>query len=155
MAISPTSPLTGGSQPDLTTPTYTLTSDYGPNSHSKQWIVTALGGTQTGVDTHSVSKPFTLTVERPANFRQIGGVNPVTGVVSNVPNNVYVVRTRKGAVPLSGQNPRNMIIETRIVVPAGCDSADLINLEAGLSAHIGLMSDISSDLGGTVENGSI
>lgn len=155
MAISPSSPLTGGSQPDLTSPTYTLTSDYGPNSHSKQWIVTALGGTQTGVNTHSVSKPFTLTVERPANFRQIGAVNPVTGVLSNVPNNVYVVRTRKGVVPLSGQNTRNMIIETRIVVPAGSDTADLVNLEAGLSAHVGLLNNISNDLGGTIENGSI
>jgi hypothetical protein len=155
MAISPTSPLPGATQPDLTSPTYTLVSDYGPNSHSKQWIVSSLGGTQTGVDTHSVSKPFTLTVERPSNFRQFGGVNPVTGVVSNVPNNVYVVRTRKGVVPLSGQNPRNCIMETRIVVPAGSDTADLVNLEAGLSAHIGLLSDISTDLGGTVENGSI
>jgi len=155
MAITPTSPLTGGAQPDLTSPTYTLTDDYGPNSHSKQWIVTALGGTQTGVDTHSVSKPFTLTVERPANFRQLGAVNPVTGVLSSVPNNVYVLRTRKGSVPLSGQTPRNVIIETRIVVPAGCDTADLVNIEAGLSAHIGLMSDVSNDLGSTVENGNI
>jgi len=155
MAISPSSPLTGGTQPDLTSPTYTLVSDYGPNAHSKQWIVTALGGTQTNVDAHSVSKPFTLTVERPANFRQLGAVNPVTGVISNVPNNVYTIRTRKGVVPLSGQNARNCIIETRIVVPAGSDTADLPNLEAGLSAHIGCLSDVSNDLGETVENGSI
>lgn len=153
--ITPTSPLPGATQPDLTSPTYTLTSDYGPNAHSKQWIVSALGGTQTGVDVHSVSKPFTLTVERPANFRQLGVVNPSTGVISSVPNNVYTVRTRKGAVPAANQNARVAMIETRIVVPAGTDTYDLPNLEAMLSAHIGLLDDVSSSLGGTVENGSI
>jgi len=155
MAISPTSPLSGATQPDLTSPTYTLTEDIGPNANSKQWIVTSLGGTQTGVDTHSVSKPFTLTVERPSTFRQIGAVNPTTGVVSNVPNNVYTVRVRKGVVPLSGQNPRNCICEARFSVPAGSDTADLPNLEAALSCMIGALTDISTDLGGTVENGSI
>jgi hypothetical protein len=155
MSITPTSPLPGATMPDLTSPTYTLASDFGPNSHSVQWSVSALGGTQTGVDSHTVSKPFTITIERPANFRQLGAVNPTTGVVANVPNNVYVVRTRKGVVPLAGQNARNAIIETRIVVPAGSDTADLPNLEAGLSAHIGFLSNISTSLGGTVESGSI
>lgn len=155
MAISPTSPLTGATQPDLTSPTYTLTADHGPNAHSEQWIVTALGGTQTGVDAHSVSKPFTLTIEKPANFRQLGAVNPVTGVVSSVPNNVYTIRTRKGAVPLSGQNARIGMIESRILVPAGTDTNDPANLQAMISAHIGLLSDVSSDLGNTVQTGSI
>lgn len=155
MAINPSSPLTGGTQADLTTPTYTLTNDTAPNSHSKQYAVTALGGTQTGVTVHSVSSPFTLTVERPAAFRQLGAVNPVTGVVTNVPNNVYVVRTRKGVTPLAGQSPRIAMVETRIMVPAGSDTYDAVNLEAMLSAHIGLLSNVSSALGDAVQDGVI
>lgn len=49
MTWSPSSPLTGASQSDLTSPTYTLTSDVAPNSNGEQAAVTALGGTQTGV----------------------------------------------------------------------------------------------------------
>jgi hypothetical protein len=47
------------------------------------------------------------------------------------------------------------MVETRILVPAGSDTADPASLEAMLSAHIGLLSDISSDLGSTVQTGSI
>lgn len=153
MAISPTSPLTGASMPDLTSPTYTLTSDVPPNSHSEQWAVTTIGGTQTGVSKHSVSDPFTLTVERPASFRMIGTPNPSTGIISSVPNNVFVVRTRKGVLPQSGQPRRTFMVETRISCPAGADVADPTAIQAALSAHIGLLDDVSSGLGDTVLDG--
>lgn len=153
MAITPTSPLTGSAQADLTSPTFTLTSDVAPNSHAEQWAVTALGGTQSGVSSHSVSSPFTLTVERPASFRQLGSVNPVTGVVTQVPNNVFVVRARKGVTPLSGQAIRVATCEARISVPAGSDTADPVALQSLLSAFIGLLSDVSSGLGDTLQDG--
>lgn len=153
MAISPTSPLTGAAQVDLTSPTYTLTSDTPPNAHSVQWAVTALGGTQTGVDAHSVSSPFTLTIERPATFKRLGTPNPTTGVISNVPNNVYVVRTRKGVEPDTDQPERVAMAETRIPVPAGSDLNDNVALQAMLSAHIGLLTDVSSALGDLVQDG--
>jgi len=147
MAISLTSPLTGASQSDLTTPTYTLASDTPPNARSKQWAVTALGGTQTGVDVHSVSNPFTITFERPASFKQLGQPNPVTGVVSNVGRNVFTVRTRKGVTPLSGQSEQIMLVETKISVPAGSDTADATSIQAALSAHIGALSDMDAEVG--------
>lgn len=147
MAISLTSPLTGASQSDLTTPTYTLASDTPPNARSKQWAVTALGGTQTGVDVHSVSNPFTITFERPASFKQLGQPNPVTGVVSNVGRNVFTVRTRKGVTPLSGQSEQIMLVETKISVPAGSDTADSTSIQAALSAHIGALSDMDAEVG--------
>lgn len=147
MAISPTSPLTGAAQSDLTSPTFTLASDTPPNARSKQYAVTTLGGTQTGVDVHSVSNPFTLTVERPASFKLLGQPNPVTGVVSNVGRNVFVVRTRKGVTPLSGQAEQTMLIETKISVPAGADTADTNSIQSALSAHIGLLSDQDAEIG--------
>jgi hypothetical protein len=139
MSVSLTSPVTGAAVGSLTSPTYTLTADSPPNAHSKQWAVTALGGTQTGVDAHSISNPFTVTVERPAQFRSVGQPNPVTGTLSAQPRNVFKVRLRKGVIPLSGQSDQIMPIEVRIPVPAGADSADSNSLEAAISCLGGIL----------------
>lgn len=155
MSFAPTSPVTGLAQTGLTSPTYTISSDTPPNAHSKQYAVTALGGTQTGVVAHSVSSPFTITAERPAAFRQLGTPNPVTGIVTNVPRNVYVVRTRKGVTPLTGQPVQTMIVETRLSIPAGADLADSINIRAALSAHFGTLSQVSSAIGDVVLTGTL
>lgn len=153
MSYSPSSPLTGASQTGFTSPTYTLSSDKAPDSNGIQHAVTALGGTQTGVDTHSVSKPFTLTAVRPKTLKLLGSVNPVTGVISQVPMNRWKIITRKGVSPLAGQANRVMLITTTIEVPAGADEADAANVQAGLSAHFGLVNDQSSGLGDTVQSG--
>lgn len=153
MAINLTSPITGTAQTGLTSPTYTLTDDVAPNASSRQYAVTALGGTQTGVAVSSVSSPFTVTAERPASFRQLGQPNPVTGIVSNVPRNKYVVRTRKGVVPLSGQNPQVMLVETVIHIPAGADTADASSVRAALSCHIGALNQASAGIGDTTVSG--
>lgn len=52
MTISLTTPVTGAAQTGLTSPTYTHVVDTPPNAYTKQYAVTALGGTQTGVDVH-------------------------------------------------------------------------------------------------------
>jgi hypothetical protein len=65
MAYSPTSPVTGAAQTGLTSPTYTLSTDVAPSINGKQHAITALGGTQTGVNSHSVAAPFTCTFVRP------------------------------------------------------------------------------------------
>lgn len=153
MAISPSSPLTGASQTGLTSPTYTLVEDVGPNSHSVQYAVTALGGTQTGAVAHTVSSPFTLTVERPAQFRQLGNPNPVTGVISNVPRNVYTVRVRKGTEPETDQPSATMLGEAKFAIPAGADSNDAVNIRAAVSAFIGLLNDQSDEIGDLLING--
>lgn len=153
MSFGPSSPVTGGPQTGFTTPTYTIVSDVPPNSHSEQLAVTALGGTQAGVTVHSVSSPFTITVERPAQYKQLGTPNPMTGLVSNVGRNVTVVRTRKGALPLAGQPYQIAMVETRISVPAGADTADAANIRAMLSAHIGTLWNQSAGLGDTLIDG--
>jgi hypothetical protein len=49
MSISVTSPITGGAQTGLTSPTYTVVTDTAPPGNpGKQVAVTALGGTQAG-----------------------------------------------------------------------------------------------------------
>jgi len=72
MTISYTNPVTGAAQTGLTSPTYTLVADIAPDVNGRQWAVSALGGTQTGVRTHSASDPFTITVMRPKVFQSLG-----------------------------------------------------------------------------------
>jgi len=153
MAFGLTSPLTGAAQTGFTAPTYTLTPDTAPDVNGKQWAVTALGGTQTGVTTHSVASPFTQSAFRPKNFKVLGKTNPVTGLVSNVPMNTHKVITRKGVLPLSGQPYKNLNITTVIDIPAGSDTADPANVRAAFSAHIGALYQQAAGLGDTAITG--
>lgn len=155
MTINVTSPITGAAQTGFTSPTYTLTADTPPNPNGKQNAVTALGGTQTGVSVHSVAAPFTVTAFRPAVFRQLGKANPVTGIIANVPRNVYKVVTRKGVLPLAGQPYQTMLVTTIIEVPAGADLASPAECRAALSAHIGALSQQSAGIGDTAVSGII
>lgn len=149
MAISVTSPVTGAAQTGFTSPTYTLVSDIAPSINGKQWAVSALGGTQTGVTTHSVASPFTISAFRPQVLKGLGKANPVTGLIANVPNNTYKVITRKGVTPLAGQPVRTLTITSTIEVPAGADLADPSNVRAALSAHIGSLSQQAAGVGDT------
>jgi len=152
--INVTSPVTGSAQTGLTSPTYTVVTDTAPPGNpGKQTATTSLGGTQTGVTTHSVASPFTSNFTRPATLRVLGQPNPVTGVVSLIPKNIYKLITRKGVLPLAGQAYQTMIIETVMNVPAGSDLADPQNIRAGLSCHIGLLSQQSAGLGDLLCNG--
>jgi len=150
MSISLTSPVTGSAQTGFTSPTYTVVADTAPGTNGKQWAVSALGGTQALVRVHSASDPFTITFERPATIRQAPIVNPVTGVVGNVPRNTYKVRTRKGVIPVTGQNPQVFLQTTVCDVPAGADLADPANVRAGSSLHIGSSWQQSAGWGDTL-----
>lgn len=151
MAINLTSPVTGASQTGLTSPTYTLTSDNAPpGDPGEQSAVTALGGTQTGVTTHTISSPFTINFTRPANPKIIGAPNPVTGQISNIPNNRTRIITRKGVTPAANQQPRVMVIRTEIDCPAGADTYDAANVRAGMSLHFGAIAQQSDGIGDTV-----
>lgn len=154
MAFAPTSPVTGSAQTGLTSPTYTIAADTAPDaSTGKQYAVTGLGGTQTGVTTHSVGSPFTHTFVKPKAFRYLGSPNPVTGVVKSVPRNSYKLITRKGVTVLAGQPVTNLQITTIIDVPAGSDLVDSPNVRAALSAHLGTLSQTSSGIGDTTVTG--
>jgi len=153
MTFALSTPVTGAAQTNFTSPTYTLTVDTPPNVNSKQWVVTALGGTQTGVNTHSVASPFSVAMFRPQNPQVLGALNPVTGVLTRVPMNTYKVVVRKGVTPLSGQAYKPMIVTMMIEVPAGADSADPANVRAALSLAIGALSQQSAGIGDTAVQG--
>lgn len=150
MTIALTTPITGMAQTGFTSPTYTIVTDTAPDINGKQWAVTALGGTQTGVTTHSVASPFTLMFARPRSFKALGKPNPVTGLVKDVPRNVYKLIVRKGVLPLAGQPYTNAICRIEFDVPAGSDTADSANIRALASISGGALSQLAAGLGDTL-----
>lgn len=152
MAITLPASITGASQTGFTDPVYTTAADVAPDINGKQVAVTAIGGTQTGVTVHSVSSPFTVTFYRPKILKRVG-VPGNNGYIANVQTNNYKLITRKGVLPLAGQPTRNMNITTLIEVPAGADTADMANIRAAISAHVGTLNGISPGLGDTLVSG--
>lgn len=155
MSFAPASPITGAAVTGLTSPTYTHVADVAPNINGKQYAVTALGGTQTGVDVNSVSKPFTISFFRPAVLRTLPQANPVTGVIKNVPLNTYKLITRKGAAPAANQSIMVPKITTVIEVPAGVDTYEPEEIRAMLSAHFGVGWAQADGISSTVLTGVI
>lgn len=156
MAIAIPASITGAAQTGFTSPTYTTVVDNAPDLFSKQSNVSALGGTQAGVNTHSVSIPFTLTVRRPPSLKVLATkfLNGITGKYTKVPTNPYSIVTRKGVAIQSGQYA-TMFIRTTVDVPAGADSYDIANIRAALSAHLGLVWAQSAGIGDTCNTGSL
>jgi hypothetical protein len=152
MTIALSSPVTGGAQTGFTSPTYTVVADTPPNSYSKQYAVTALGGTQALVDVHGASKPFTVTFQRPNNIRSAPVPNPVTGVMPNSPRNVYSVVVRKGMIPGVSQNPQVAVLRCDLSVVAGADLQEPEDVRAALSLLIGSLNQQSAGLGDTLIN---
>lgn len=138
MAIS-LSAITGAAITGLTSPTYTPTVDVPPNPYSKQWAITAIGGTQTGVDTGSSgSRPWTFTAYRPANVRTLNAVDS-NNVLRQVPMNEYGILLRKGLTPLAGQASKTALFRATFSVPAGADIADQPNIKAAMSSFVGVL----------------
>lgn len=154
MPISLTTPVTGSTQPGLTSPTYTVAADQDPDVNAKQWLVTALGGTQAGVRTSTAADPFTVSFWRDKVIKVLGQLNG-NGQYSSVPVNKYKVITRKGVIVAAGQPARQMLIRTEIEVPAGAESYDYVNVQAASSLHIGSLNQVSSSLSGSINSGSI
>jgi hypothetical protein len=155
VSFSPASPVTGAAVSGLTSPTYTLVTDIAPNINGKQYAISALGGTQTGVEVNTVSKPFTTTFFRPSVLRVLPQANPVTGVIKNVPMNTYKLITRKGASPAANQNPMVARVTTVIEVPAGSETYEPEDIKALLSMHFGTGWNQASGIADTVLSGVI
>lgn len=153
MTWAPSSPVTGATMTGLTSPTYTLVADTAPVPNAKQYSVSALGGTQTGVVVGSVSRPFTIAMFKPAVLKQLPALNVVSGQLSSVPVNVYKQITRKSVLPLASQPGRTMVITTTVEMPAGADTADSLNALAGLSLHIGSLWEQSNEIGDVILSG--
>lgn len=154
MPFSPDLTTTGTAQALLTSPTYTLVADLAPDVNSRQWAITALGGTQTGVRTSTAGDPFTQTIRRGA-YKALPPKNPVNGSYGNVPKNKTELLTRKGVKIDSAGTIAIADIRTTVNIPAGSELNDSVNIQAMISAHFGLEGEESSDFGQTVITGLI
>lgn len=153
MSITIPSPITGGAQTGFTSPTYTNTADVAPDINGKQVAITALGGTQASVRTHTPSDPFTVTFVRPKVLRSLPNANPVTGRYSNIPVNTYDFIVRKGVNYAANQAPLIAINRNSTSIPAGADAYDSPNVRALASVASGLPWAISSGWGDTLVTG--
>lgn len=153
MTLNVTTPITGGAQTGFTSPTYTVTADTAPAANGKQWAVTALGGTQVGVTSHSVSVPFTISLWRPLLLKMLPKANPITGVIKNIPVNVFKAIIRKGLIPALNQTTEMGTVNVAVSIPAGAETYDIANVRAMISAAVGVLNQISAGLGDTVNTG--
>lgn len=120
--FNPTSPSTGQTGvTGLTNPTYTLTEGTPSVPNARQFVVTALGGTQTGVETHTASNPFEITAYRPLVYKALGDLS--NGSPSAFPKNTYSIVARKGLEVYSGIRRIGMI-KIVIDIPAGSEVTD-------------------------------
>lgn len=154
MSIVFTSPITGGAQTGFTSPTYTVTADSSaPNTRTKQVAVTALGGTQTGVRTSTVSDPFTANYTPPQALKVLPAINSQTGRYPQIPFNKHVFSFRKGVNFAANQSPLIAWAELSISIPAGADSYDAANVRALASMIEGTLSQFAAGLGDTLVTG--
>lgn len=157
MSFTLSSPVTGATMTGyLTSPTYTVVLDSIPGGGlTKQYAVTALGGTQTDVSVHTTSSPFAISLTRPQTFKGLGAVNPTTGSLNTVPRNTWKLIAVKGATPLTGQAPANAFIRSEVTIPAGVDVADPNELAALFSFYIGCLTQLGKEMVDSLRSGII
>lgn len=153
MSINFVSPITGGAQTGFTSPTYTVVTDASaPNPRMKQVAVSALGGTQTGVRTHSISDPFTASYLPPAAPKALPSPNSL-GKYPNIPMNVHTFIFRKGMNYAANQSPKIGMIRVSCEIPAGADNYDAANVRALASLAEGAIAAFAAGLGDTLVTG--
>lgn len=126
MAFSPGSPVTGLTTIPggyLTSPTFTLSLAQTLNQLEKAYIVSALGGTQAGVEAHTGSNPFMLKASVPAVFRGQGLTQNGVGSVTQG-FNVFKTMFLKGLVIDAAGNRRVAQVRTEYLMPPGWELYD-------------------------------
>lgn len=155
MTWSPDSSISGSAQTGLTTPTYTLATDLAPDANSRQYVVTALGGTQTNVRASTAGDPFTATIRKDRTYKSLPARNPVTGAYGNVPKNKTEILCRKGVYIDSDSTVQVANLRIIAELPAGSEVSDAVNIRALCSFALGLLAEESADYGDSLVTGII
>lgn len=147
MSLQLTSPLSGVAQTGQTSPTFTLTADTAPDTNGKQWVVSALGGTQGNASANTVGFPFVITLWRPKVWKAFtGAIASLVGFNRSVPRNEWTYKTIKGVAVNSVGGISIAEIETRVRIPVGAFTSsngpdDLKSLHA---CHLGMLTQTGS-----------
>lgn len=147
MSISLTGPTTAvtSTSGKISAGTFTFVPDMANDNRSKVFVVSALGGTQTGANKHTVDAPKQMIFKRPASYAMPSGYNQVSGRYARVPKNVHRVVFRGSANVASGQTEL-IPISLDIPVPAGAIAYDQVNVEASIMAFIAGLYDQKEEL---------
>lgn len=141
--------VTGGAATNyLTSPTYDTVKDKPPEGNQNQVAVTALGGTQTNVRTHTASDPFTATSQRPKVVKTLQSV----GVDLDQFNTTSIL-VRKGVKVRSTGEIRTMLVRISWQVPVGAEIYDAVNVAAGHSFASGIVAEETSGIADTLVTG--
>lgn len=155
MTISLTTPVTGGAQTGFTSPTYTIVQDNAVDGNVKRWLVTALGGTQAGVRTHSVSDEFSVTIVKPKVMKVIQAFSSLLPNSFKPAYNRYWFIFRKGGIPASGLVSIPQTVRIPIDIAAGVDNFDAANMRALISFAVGCLNQVSAGIGDTLATGAL
>lgn len=121
--------------------------------------MSALGGTQTGVEVHSGSRRFLANLVVPASWKAqregntSGGVGFGVGTVMSG-FNTFNLLVLKGCTVDSIGNIRDLRIRVTADLPIGADAHDSESVRAALSFAIGLLSNQSAGIGDTFITGA-
>lgn len=150
--FNPTSPVTGSPISGFTSPTYTLTPDTAQSQNERQWVVSAIGGTQPQVVAHTSDRPFTIRTKRPKviktlkpNGYGVGGI-PLYG---SVPINVYDILVNTRAPIDSSGNLGAIRVRLQIEAAAGIPTYGTNQLAGVLSCLLGAA---TAQISGLVDN---
>lgn len=152
MTINVTGPTAAITAGGLTAATYTFTADMATDLRSKAFVVSAAGGTQVGVNTHTVDAPKQFIVKKPAVFQQPSAYNVTTGKYGRVPKNVTRVMGRGSANVAAGQ-VELIPITLDIGIPAGAITFDRPNVEASVLMFIAALYDQKEELIAALRDG--
>lgn len=155
MSLTVTSPITGVALTGLTTPTFTLASDSPPDLNSYRYVITALGGTQTGATAQTgADNPFDLTLQRAPTLRQGPSVDSLNRIIGQPGRNITRISGRKGMRVNSASSQRfPAYIRVEISIPAGAESVDPAEIKSFLSMEFGAMYNNAQGICDTVITG--
>jgi hypothetical protein len=153
MSISLTGPTAAvtTSSGTLSAATFTFVSDQANDLRSKVYAVSAIGGTATGANIHSVQAPKQVIVKRPATFAMMSGYNQTSGLYARVPKNVTRV-VGKGSCKVGTNQWEVIPMSADFGIPAG-SSYDVGNLEASIAMFIAALWDQKEEIIKAVQDG--
>lgn len=135
--IGPTTAVTAGS---LTLATYTYSTDLAPDSLTRKFVRSAIGGTQTGVSINTIDKPAEILFRRPALFKTPSGFIASANRFNTVPRNTFKIRAKCG-VNVTANQIEQLTVNLDINVPAGAVAQDRASVDAAILSFITALYD--------------
>lgn len=151
--ITPSGAISGVVLTGQTAPTVTWTQSQAPLPNQKQFLATAVGGTQPGAAIHSGSRPFLYNWQVPTAYKA-ARYAPTTGLILNPGVNIHRELMRMSAPCDASSSTWGYIeVETTYRIPVGVDVFGSNQLSVILSAKYGLSTNQINGIKDTLTTG--